>query len=91
MYVSGIQSALRAFPSENGHLFMPLHMTVGEMCAALERFYGEPENLRVPVVFALGVVTAKAAGTDPATVEKMAATLRKLASETEDAAAPPKP
>ena len=88
MYVSGVQSALHNFPSDNGQLVTPAHMTVGEMCAALERFYAEPENLPVPVVFALGIVTAKAAGTDPATVEKMAATLRRIASETAAAPAP---
>ena len=51
-----------------------------EVMEALNRFYAEPENLPVVVIDAITVVVARARGDEAESVEKLVATLRRMAA-----------
>ena len=42
------------------HMLTPAGMTMGEIVQALDRFYENPPNLRIPIQVALTIVTLEA-------------------------------
>jgi hypothetical protein len=59
----------------------PVGLTVTETVRALDRFYEEPLNGRIPIFSAMQMVSAEARGTDKATIEQRIRALRKATSK----------
>jgi hypothetical protein len=63
---------------------LPCHMNFGELVEAIDRFYSEPENLLLTVSAAIHFVTRKAAGAEPAAIEKELAQMRSFSNKLVD-------
>jgi len=63
------------------NVYYPASLGPSEFIKAIDRFYEQPENLPIPIMQAMRMVTARANGGDPAAIEKEIATLRHDALE----------
>jgi len=70
---------LAAGPDGHGH-FRTL-LSYGETVKAIDQFYDVPENLAVPIMDAVRVISRRTEGTEPAEVEKQIAVSRKWAAD----------
>lgn len=76
-YVTGMLEVLSLTQSADLMKFFGRGLTVLETAQAVERFYAEPENLQVPVTFALQVVAMKTNGESPEAVAGFTAGIKK--------------
>ncbi|HEV1284936.1 MAG TPA: hypothetical protein VNU44_06480 [Bryobacteraceae bacterium] len=82
IYLSGLMEGIvfvAGLPQHN--VYYPASLRVEEFIKAIDRFYNQPENLPIPIMQAMRMVTARANGSDPAAIEKEIATLRRDALE----------
>lgn len=61
--------------------YIPESLNGAETSDALDAFYGVPENLPVPIIWALSVVSLRAKGGTAAEVDALTARCRKRAAE----------
>lgn len=57
--------------------YFPQSLSGDELVTAIDRFYEQPENLPIPIMQAMRIVTLRANGEDPTSVDKEIATLRR--------------
>jgi hypothetical protein len=67
----------------------PFSMTNGEVGKALDRFYDTPENLQIPIGFALVICRQRLQGTPEAEIQEHILVFRKYAAATGTPAATP--
>ena len=81
LYLNGSRDAfLVSPPSADTGTYFPQILTVAEFSAGIDRFYEEPANRPIPIIYAMGFVTMKADGVDPIEISKsLARTLRLIA------------
>src|ERR1700733_9698429 len=85
VYLDGISEALAFVGGLPQHgTYFPQSLDAKEFVKAIDQFYNQPENLPIPIMQAMRVITMRSAGADPITIETEIAALRK------DAAAFPK-
>jgi len=80
-FVSGVSDALSDAARDDYYSYLGKGMTAHETIDALDAFYKVPENLRVPIVWALSVVSLRAKGGSAAEVDALTAKCRKRAAE----------
>jgi hypothetical protein len=85
VFVMAATDGLSETPPQKRSLYIPGSLTNAETVAALDAFYKVPENLPVPVMWALSVVSLRAKGGSQADVEALAARCRKRAAASNDA------
>lgn len=63
------------------NVYFPNSLSSDEFIKAIDKFYDQPENLPIPIMQAMRMVTARVNGADPVAIEKEIATLRRDALE----------
>jgi hypothetical protein len=81
-YIRGAFDALLVAAFSEQSQYFPANLVARELAKAVDHFYEEPENLPIPIVKALRLVTMRARGEDPGVVEKAIATERRWAMTT---------
>lgn len=77
-YVSGISEAIDFLVGLlEYHTYFPASLKPDEFVKAVDAFYDQPENLPIPIMQAMRIVTLKANGEDPAAIDKEIAGLRR--------------
>lgn len=76
-YMTGLLEMIMLTPDADMLKYFGRNLTTAENSKAVDRFYEEPENLNIPVPFALQIVAKKANGESPDAVENFAATVRR--------------
>jgi len=80
-YLTGIKDILFAIQPENAKMFSVDGFRTDETAKSIDLFYAVPENLRIPIVFALSVSSAKFKGASQAQLDTITADLRKTAAQ----------
>jgi len=62
-------------------LACPTEVENGELVKGIDRFYQEPENLRLPVITAMAVFTQKVRGASPTLIESLMKAARDFADK----------
>lgn len=72
-----IDAARTILDPKEASKYDPHTLSIPETVAGVDRFYQEPENLPIPIMYALFFVTMKANGEDPDVIAKMIASFRR--------------
>jgi len=80
-YMLGLHEYLGSIHPADGKKYFPPALTMGEMVAAMDQFYKEPENMPIPLLFSQVAVTLKANGASDAEVSKLVSALRKAVQQ----------
>jgi hypothetical protein len=78
-YTTGASEVLIVAARAEHPRYFPQSLNAAEFTKAVDRFYQEPENLPIPIVKTLQLVTMKANGDDPGVIDKAVATERRAA------------
>lgn len=81
MYLTGIKDILIATKPPEETQYLPGRYSVGEVAKSIDRFYDSPENILIPVVFALRVCIMKFNGASPALIDAVEAGMRRMLAE----------
>jgi hypothetical protein len=84
-FVSGVNDALAVSAPQDYYTYHAEGVTIKEIIGGLDAFFKVPENLRVPIVWAMSVVSLRAQGATFENVEKLTAEYRKRAAAEEPA------
>lgn len=79
IFLSGVKDALEEKAPQELGSYIPESLTDKETADALDVFYKVPENLPVPIIWALSVVSLRAKGGSAVEVEALTARWRKRA------------
>ena len=74
---NGIRSKYPSADSQESD-WWPAHLTFGEISKAVTKFYDEPENVRLPIRYALCITALRVRGTAPSEIERLTAFYRAL-------------
>ena len=80
VFLLGVNDALTDGAPEHYDVYLPKGVTNRETIQAVDVFYVTPENLRVPIMWALSVVSLRAKGGSTEEVEALTARCRKRAA-----------
>jgi hypothetical protein len=61
---------------EQRHRYLVDQLTFGETARAVDRFYETPENMPIPILWAMEVIANRGGGADATTIERMTAFFR---------------
>jgi hypothetical protein len=75
--------------ASNFEAYVPGKLTNGEVIEGLDRFYLEPENVLIPMSFAVAVLAKKTSGTQQSEIDSLLAAARRWALQS-SAVTPPK-
>lgn len=81
VYTTAASEALVVAAATEHPVYFTYNLSGEEFVKAVDRFYQEPENLPIPIMHALKLVTLKADGEDPDRIAKLVATERRRAVE----------
>jgi hypothetical protein len=81
VYVIGALDAVMTVSSKELANYLPKSLDYSELVTAIDRFYTEPENIPIPVIHAMRIVTAKTNGASPAVIEDTKAAIRKAIAD----------
>ena len=82
----GAREALAASPAIIP-LYFPKNLNAGEFSSAIDSFYRDAENIPIPIIYAMGLVTLSANGAPPSVFTEMLASTKRMLAQPED----PKP
>lgn len=80
IYVFGVSEGLLAEARSSRANYLPDNLVLAEIQQGVDRFYIEPENILIPIIQALKIVTMKAAGASQSDIDAMLSLQRKYAN-----------